>query len=218
MEPELVFEALYDGNTEVVKRAAASFDWRASCDTWGSPLLAIIAGKCFDLDASRALFDAKLELAQWCIAHGSEPEQHAPASCIWKVWIGPCFFSLHGNSALSLVCNFREELVTFREDCTEEEDDLRGPLTDALTRLDLFFKALTSSERGPPKVCILEGVANLWERIYQDEVSADVVFACRKSSREQQQQQQQQPGGSQRNLRRRFPDSWPMLLPTRVWT
>jgi len=182
----VIFQALYDGDIETVKTGASTFDWHGTSEEWGTPLLAVIAGNCFDPFSDATMVETKLKLISWCISQGADPYMHAPPCCSWRLEVGR-YGEVHeilgGNSAVSIVCNLLNSVKDFMdylwyEAWEQNGDGVYQEAQEAYARLQRFQKFLVSAERGPAKTKVLEGVANLWEKIYKERASADVVFVC----------------------------------------
>jgi len=173
-----MFQALCNGDIAGAKSKAVGFDWHATSDVWGTPLLAIFSGYCFQPEeADETMINTKTTLVKWCILQGADPHQHAPRSCNWKVPVGETNVDIAGNSALSFLANASHGIEMTLDETDYTDDERFDRLSDVESRLE-FFSALISQNLGPPKVRVLEGVVSAWEKIYQDRAAADVVFVC----------------------------------------
>merc|ERR1712070_298625 len=129
--------------------------------------------------------------AGWCIARGADPEAHAPILCDWNVLMGPRNVRIGGNSALSLICNLREVIPYWRDEVLSidsdgefefdfsDEDEVHRQLQtikEVEKRLDRFLQTFSNTQGRPQHVSVLLGVADLWETLFHDTASADVVF------------------------------------------
>ncbi|CAE7263871.1 unnamed protein product [Symbiodinium pilosum] len=106
-ERQTMLEWLYEGEsyevTDFVQSGGHNFDFNLVDEVWGTPLLAILAGKMWrPSQTSDQTFRAKKHLAAFCLMAGANPEQHAPESCRWRVCIGGASAPLAGNSPISL--------------------------------------------------------------------------------------------------------------------
>eukprot|EP00930_Biecheleria_cincta_P068894 TRINITY_DN56721_c0_g1_i1.p1 TRINITY_DN56721_c0_g1~~TRINITY_DN56721_c0_g1_i1.p1 ORF type:complete len:383 (+),score=62.05 TRINITY_DN56721_c0_g1_i1:100-1149(+) len=179
---------------EAVKIGAATFDWNTTSEQWGTPLLAIMVGKFFS--SNKATYEAKVKMMTWCIAQGADPHAHAPLFCSWEIHAGMLNLRhgasiIGGHSAVSIVSMLIHKNVTETKATgyisDESEADFEYEKCQKLDqRLRQVYDLLVFAERGPAKVHVLEGVASLWENIYKDRATADVVFFCNTTSGQDQ--------------------------------
>ena len=172
MTTEDVFQALYNGDMNVMKRADF-FDWMATDSKWGTPLIALISGP-WTPDPRRK---AKLRLAQWCIDQGADPEQHAQKTVSWTIYIGPndehnvC---IANDSALSLLTAMIDIRMEMLEDDWFEDVELNKEL-EAWQEVEKIFDYRYKAAR----VDMLERVSDHYSKLYEDTDSMDVILVAK---------------------------------------
>mmetsp|Transcript_42202 Transcript_42202/g.78501 ORF Transcript_42202/g.78501 Transcript_42202/m.78501 type:complete len:362 (+) Transcript_42202:39-1124(+) len=185
-QSQKMFQAIRHGELDAVKKAAGSFDF-SECGEYGPPLMTLLSVDMWLPDEMNdGMFQWRYEVAEFLLAKGANPLQHAPPNCPHHASVGDRYIPLACNSARSLVSNLQAMWQTMvpqiLQGALDEEEAqlLIQEMTQTGDRLRSFEQLLAKSSLDPsPRLPYrapqgMQQFVGLWARILKDEASADV--------------------------------------------
>lgn len=195
MDNGWIWSALALGKLDLIKNAQlGQFDWNEQHVDLGTPLIAIVMGKSLPTAANEGILRdfmtstqeekaARLELIKLAISRGADPHVRAPSNCrINRRWWRPPAEKEEKKPSPNVEVRNSSALTTVMK-CMEavEVMEPRPYWKPALDFLSCAMRLLNSFDVGEVSTqndAFQEAVVDTWDRVLNDQESADVILKC----------------------------------------
>lgn len=177
-DPEFVWIAIRLGELDQLKASAAGHDWTAlNPRTHVTPLHSLLSEA---TNASDAMFETYLKIAQWLVEQGADPLQPAGKDC--KIMIQRGIVNVQ-ESDTSRVDYTGRSVTTctmlLKKAILEKKQQSQGmyDYSHLIPRLDRLLQVFRTPRASRNVIPVDEAVVELWDRVLR--TKGDVSFICK---------------------------------------